>query len=416
MRTSLEAVRVREVILNNETNPKRYNALGKSDAVGTILYTKLNTSAPDNFSTDTLSFAKPLFSGINQYPVVNEIVYLVRGPSEIYYEGNTRNTVRYYLPPIKIYNHPLHNAFPDILVNNKPVLSNEELEAGAQNSKNEYSINLGEYFKEIEKIRPLRPYEGDTIIEGRYGNSIRFGATTYNQLEDINRWSNEGEIGNPITIIRNGQKEEENKESFEHIVEDIDNDDSSIYLCSNQQISDFIPASLYQLSFGANLIIEEKIEPIIQNEPLPEEVEEDIPLVSPPPLPPEPEEIPEEIVEEDIADYDISPTEAQTIFPGDDLGDLPESYENPTGIDVERPLGPQDPPPIHADAEESYTPDSTTPNLVNGPYGFYVVTQGPKNKIVVKDKDMITVYDGQTSFTASISILIQEAKIALGIL
>ena len=337
MITNLEAVRVREVILNNETNPERYKSLGENDAVGSILYTKLDRSLPNNGSTKNCGFAKPLFSSITQYPVVNEIVFLVKGPTSNYHDLDFEgDSISYYLPSIKLQNHPLHNALPDFLSNTNPPLSNEEVEAGASNSSSEFTINLGEYFRELENIRPLRPYEGDTIVEGRYGNSIRLGATTFNQLTDLNRWSNEGEVGNPITIIRNGQQENSKKESFEHIIEDIDGDHSSIYLCSNQQLTDFTPASLYQLSFGANLTLNEKVEQEISNEPITEGIEEEIPLTSPPVL--EPVEPEPEIVEEDTAEYDIAPTESQVIFPNDDLGDLPDSYENPTGIDVERQM------------------------------------------------------------------------------
>ena len=422
MRTRLRAVRVQEVILNNETNPKRYKILGDNDAIGTILYSKLDQELPYNSSTDYLGFAKPLFSGITQYPVVNEIVYLLRGPSPDYYDNN--EIMSYYLPPIKIQNHPLHNAFPNILINNNIPLSNEDAEAGATNSSDkEYTINLGEYFTEIEKIRPLRPYEGDTIVEGRFGNSIRFGATTYNQLKDINRWSNEGEVGNPITIIRNGQREDELKESFEHILEDIDNDDSSIYLCSEQQITGFIPASNYQLSFGANLEAVQKIEPTISNDPLPEDVEEDVPPITPPPVPPEPEDVPVLEETEDVADYDDAPTEEQTLFPGDDLGDLPGSYKNPEGIDVERQLGPaiNTPPPLHADAEESVDIDSDMAFFADirissdkSPFGFYNTKIGPFNQITLKDKDMKTVFEADKS-SGTIAELIKEVKIALNI-
>jgi len=423
MRTRLEAVRVQEVILNNEFNPERYELLGNSDAVGTILYSKLKQTLPDNKSTDRLGYARPLFASITQYPVVNEIVYLVKGPSPTYYDN--KEIISYYLPAINVQNHPLHNAFPNIIENNNVVLSNEETEAGATTSEdNEYTVNLGEYFQEIEKIRPLRPYEGDTIIEGRFGNSIRFGATTYNQLNDINRWSNEGSIGNPITIIRNGQREDEEKESFEHILEDIDNDNSSIYLCSDQQLIDFIPASNYQLSFGANLEAITKVEPVIPNEPLPVEVEEDIPPVSPPPIPAEPEEVPPEEVQDDIAEYDDAPSEEQAIFPGEDLGDLPGEYINDGNIDVERQydgytnegygtLLEQ----IHPDAIEIVTKEQFPASLADGPignlapYGYYTYKQGPFNRIEFKNKLMRVVYSHPRS-AGSVSSVLREAKIA----
>ncbi len=416
MRTRLRAVRVQEVILNNETNPVRYKQLGDNDAIGTILYSRLNQELPINGSTDYLGFAKPLFEGITQYPVVNEIVYLIKGPSSAYYDNG--DIISYYLPPIKIQNHPLHNAFPNLIDSDKVSLSNEDVEGGATNSDNEeFSINLGEYFTEIEKIRPLRPYEGDTIVEGRFGNSIRLGATTYNQLSDINRWSNEGEIGNPITIIRNGQKEDEQGESFEHILEDIDEDNSSIYLCSNQQLTNFIPASNFQLSFGANLEAITKVEVVQPNDPLPEKVQEDPPLVTPPPLPPEPEEVPEEEVLEDIAEYDDALTEEQVIFPGEDLGDLPDSYKNPEEIDVERQLGPVDnsTPPIHADAIEIWD-GPYQPHMdklkEKGPYGFYNRKMGPFNMVSFKNKDMVQIYETPRS-SGTIESQLAFAKIQI---
>ena len=44
-----------------------------------------------------------------------------------------------------------------------------------------------------------------------------------------------------------------------YILEDIDDDASSIYLTSNQKLDKFIPASIYQKSFGANLKQSENI-------------------------------------------------------------------------------------------------------------------------------------------------------------
>tara|TARA_R110001606_G_scaffold56550_1_gene137124 strand:- start:12363 stop:13640 length:1278 start_codon:yes stop_codon:yes gene_type:complete len=416
MRTKLEAVRVQEIILNNEFNPKRYDALGGNDAIGTILYSRLDQLLPLNKSTDKLGYARPLFASITQYPIINEIVYLVKGPSSTYYDNN--EVISYYLPAIKVQNHPLHNAFPNELHKNNTVLSNEESEA---DDKEEFTINLGEYFTELEKIRPLRPYEGDTIVEGRFGNSIRLGATTYNQLKDINRWSNEGEVGNPITIIRNGQREDEIEESFEHILEDVDNDNSSIYLCSDQQLTNFTPASIYTLSFGANLETIQKVETIISNEPIIEEIEEELPLVSPPPLPPEPEELPEEEVQEDIAEYDDAPSEEQVIFPGDDLGDLPENYENLEGIDVERRFGPDDGddrgPEVHKDAIEIWDGPYPTSGgwdkiKAKGPYAFYNRKMGPFNIVSFKNRDMLQLYETPRS-TGTIAEQIGVAKSAL---
>ena len=109
MRTKLEAVRVQEVILDDSVNPNRYKRLGGFKAIGTILYTKINDITPRDSNTRNLPWARPLLSGIFKYPTVDEIVYIVKGPNNTYLDD--RKTIAYYLPPIGIQGHPLHNAF-----------------------------------------------------------------------------------------------------------------------------------------------------------------------------------------------------------------------------------------------------------------------------------------------------------------
>ena len=93
---------------------------------------------------------------------------------------------------------------------------------------------------------------GDSLLEGRYGQSLRFGSTARPVLiaqpsEIQNNWSNSGENGDPITILRNGQPTKTSDEGWIPITENINNDLSSIYLTSYQQLNTFKVASeLYQ--------------------------------------------------------------------------------------------------------------------------------------------------------------------------
>jgi len=225
MFTNIKAVRVLEVIMQSVDQAQS----GSANVIGNIRYNDLN--APKPRSTKQLPFARPLFNNISQYPVVNEIVYILGGPRDDH--PTTGGLGGYYFPPLNINGSPQHNAQPS-------EFTPEEIEAGVETGL--------DYFKEVENVRPLQPYLGDIMLEGRYGQSIRFGSTiNLNAPEKPvpNNWSNEGEIGNPITIIRNGQVGKEQGNSFEHILEDIDGDDSSIYLCSNQQITNFQKAGVY---------------------------------------------------------------------------------------------------------------------------------------------------------------------------
>jgi len=104
------------------------------------------------------------------------------------------------------------------------------------NQINNQEHPAGKTFVE-QKISSLQPFEGDHIWQGRFGNSIRFGSTISTIPEDnyyhkAPTWS--GDVnGDPIIILANGQ---ENLDKKEFVVEDINKDNSSIYLTSTQSI------------------------------------------------------------------------------------------------------------------------------------------------------------------------------------
>lgn len=197
-------VRVKSIILDE--NHPRFKEAGEWGAIGAIEYSNLDSSNIDN-NNSLLSF--PLNTNKKNYPLINEIVYIIDLPNKNI--GNIDNSQNsYYIDIINIWNHPHHNSYPE----------------------NNNSIKLGDTFKERSNIHPLLSFEGDIIYEGRWGNSIRFGSTVKNKS---NNWSNEGKDGDPILIIRNGQGVQ-NEEGYKPILENINNDDSSIYICSTQQI------------------------------------------------------------------------------------------------------------------------------------------------------------------------------------
>jgi len=211
MFSNIKAVRVQEIIMS-----------GSNDIIGTVKYNDIMDPKP--LSTKQLPSARPLFYNFSQYPTVNEIVYILVAPKNTFNDNGTIK--QYYLPPINIHGSPNHNALPNQLTEEEYIKRKE--------------TGLNGYFQERPNIKPLLPYEGDVMIEGRFGNSIRFGSTISGSHQ-INDWSVETSqsIGNPITIIRNGQTENNQDIKTSHILEDINKDNSSIYLCSNQQISNF---------------------------------------------------------------------------------------------------------------------------------------------------------------------------------
>ena len=188
-----EAVRVCDIILNASDSDA--GRLGGVDAIGTIFFSDISINKGFELPRK-LPTAKPLFAHQKYVPIINEIVLLIRITTNN--SNKEKQTNNYYLPTINLWNNSHHNAMPI----------------------SEYGDNLvgSENFEENPDLKPLRLFEGDNILEGRYGNSIRLG----------------NQNNNPITIIRNGQHINSEDTTLNPNTEDLNNDHSSIYLASKQ--------------------------------------------------------------------------------------------------------------------------------------------------------------------------------------
>ncbi len=232
------SARVTDIILDNKY--PNFFELGGWNAVGTIFFESVG-GAPLNSNSNNI--ALPLLPYLKNYPLVNELVLLFQLPDTNI--GSNNDTKKYYyLNPIAIWNNQHMNGYPNLLKKSQTQStqnkSYQEISDG-QTSKStdeevDYDFNsplVGGTFSERSNIHPLLSYAGDIIMEGRWGNSIRFGSTV---KVDSNNWSGNGENGEPIIIIRNGQSPESNDEGWIPVVENINQDLSSIYLTSNQNI------------------------------------------------------------------------------------------------------------------------------------------------------------------------------------
>lgn len=227
--------RVIDIILNENHN--QFKELGEWNSIGTIEFINTNAQSSNSAPGSSKLFAKPLFPNQKNYPIFNETVYILSLPDQGVMENGASRKF-YYLNPINVWNHPHHNAVPFFISKEATDVQNKTYEATSLGSVNktkdtQTKINLGPGFKEYPNIHPLNYFLGDYVIEGRWGNSIRFGST---YKSNLNNWSTNGENGNPITIIRNGQPKNVSSEGWLPISENINTDLSSIYLTSNQTI------------------------------------------------------------------------------------------------------------------------------------------------------------------------------------
>lgn len=249
--------RVRNIILD-DSNPELFDKFGGWNGIGTIFIEPV--FQPNKKEEIPLIPAYPMFPNIKQYPLINELVPIIYLADPNVTE-NTSAVAAYYLPPINIWNSQVHNAVPS--TNITPELENKEyplVEAGSVRriTDQDTDIELGHTFNENNVLnnRPLLPYEGDIIYEGRFSNSIRFGSTVRN-TDYPNNWSKAGRDGSPIIIIRNGQGDrsrniQETTDSWVPTLENINTDKSSIYLTANQQIPLVLNSNIPD-SYGKNL-------------------------------------------------------------------------------------------------------------------------------------------------------------------
>ena len=234
-----QPVRVKSIVL--DASHPRFKELGEWNGLGIIEYEPV--SLPESVS-NPLPIARPLLSNNKSYPLINEIVFLFSLPNTDIGKFTTSND-NYYLTTISLWNHPHHNAYPS-QPNKLPAPQQKDyVETGVGSVRRvtdqSTEIILGKTFFERSNIHPILPFEGDIIYEGRWGNSIRIGSTVSNTA---NNWSSTGVNGDPILIIRNGQGKQ-TEEGWIPITEDINNDDSSIYIASTQKIPLKVSSTLY---------------------------------------------------------------------------------------------------------------------------------------------------------------------------
>ena len=236
--------RVIDISLNS--NSEIFNNSGGWAGIGSIKFQQLDISVtPSSKNEESTTFAKPITGQLKNYPLVNELVLIFRGPSTKQTQiTNTKNF--YYINTVAIWGNQHINAYPDSYFTNTDLApsmgkSNDEILAGSTNKNTTQTTtiplngNSGGTFEEKGNIHPILPFAGDNIFEGRFGNSIRLGNTSKTGGLQ-NNWSSTGDNGRPITILKNGQPSSGSSKGFEPIVEDINTDPTSIYLTSTQNI------------------------------------------------------------------------------------------------------------------------------------------------------------------------------------
>ena len=255
--SGLIPVRVIDISLTSDNHGESlFQVAGGWAGLGAIRFETLNKgSISKKYPQGNIAY--PFDINFKKFPLKGEIVYITIGPSkESLLEGNSDSVQFYYFNPISPWNSNHLNLLPSPasgVSKDTNTINNTNVGDGIENNENNELVEPipGDTFEEKADIRNLLPNEGDVIIEGRFGNSIRFGSTAKQPSgsKDIESpWSTEGKNGNPITIIRNGQSQTDLPfNTWIPTYEDVQNDNASIYMTKGQ----LIPVNLGSNNFAS---------------------------------------------------------------------------------------------------------------------------------------------------------------------
>jgi hypothetical protein len=212
MITSDSPYLINEFYLAQVVNKKSSGDTYKSENVDNLF--SIDVQTDNNLNPKILSNVQPCNPNIKQIPITGESVLIFRtinNRSKYKQDGSGQ---WYYTYPINVQSNINNNILPTTTPN--PELDPE--------------------FDATIKTSPLQPYRGDLLIEGRWGNSIRFGSTINSGNYDVATKWNGSKTGDPVLILSNTTKRESEKNFLTESLRD--DKSSSIYLSSTQQFKE----------------------------------------------------------------------------------------------------------------------------------------------------------------------------------
>lgn len=184
-------------------------------------------------------------------PFIGEHVLVCQGPIHDSTQSNKVSTGFLYLSAYNVTDDVSLNHFPKLWERSKhhdggsPTIKSDKKEIGYNYSKP----------SDLKKVDRLQPFEGDHILEGRFGQSLRFGTTISKDTgiySEKPTWKGSTN-GDPIVILRINKPSGgshslidtnslfSNPAQSKYSVEDIDKDSASIYLTTSQKLEKLKP-------------------------------------------------------------------------------------------------------------------------------------------------------------------------------
>lgn len=226
-------------IITDENHPQYDKEFGSNIGMVQVRIIPDDRGVPQ----EELNWAMPLESSIREYPLKNELVMLFYSVGRIFYTRrvNINNKITESSWP------GLNDGFsypPFTEINAETVVLASRGGPTYRPWGQSQSEKLGDEFAENPSVRMVRPMEGDTIIQGRYGNIVRFGSSIFSNptasRPEPNLLLTVGQDFNRVTST-------ENISPYSLVYEDINKDKSCIWMVTDEKI-DLRPATLGTIS------------------------------------------------------------------------------------------------------------------------------------------------------------------------
>lgn len=173
---------------------------------GGVYFKPLGSSIPeDDFNSLPFAFLGEFNSF--KLPLKGELIKLETAPSTNLETSISENRT-YYSSIINLFNNASYVGHPDVY-------------------RYGYEVDLGEDQVEPNSSNSVRLYPGDSIIQGRLGQLIKFTGLKGPYTDNSN-------VNKPLLIISNGRSNQQ--EPFDRVDDNVNTDPSSVYLTSDHTI------------------------------------------------------------------------------------------------------------------------------------------------------------------------------------
>lgn len=248
---------VTSVIVNLDDIPDgTINALDKFDGLQTDadyltknanLYGAVKFKYISHRESDSehLPIALPLDKSIQRLPVEYETVRIHSISGNLYYSLlSYNNSPNFDTIPTLLFNTIKVTPSGGLKPNNEKIddvaksgIANDSNSTEAANTNTKKDFH-GKYFKRDLRVHRLSLKEGDTTIQGRFGNSIRFSGYLHDNKDDGTYY--------PAILIRNGESASNKaKLVYDVVSEDINSDGTSIQITNGDYITSYQPVVNY---------------------------------------------------------------------------------------------------------------------------------------------------------------------------